>query len=409
MSLDVLINVNPKHSMMAMIEDGRLLEMQVETKTSQSLVGNIYKGKVRRVVAQMQAIFVDVGLSEPGFLSARDAGNAAKKSGADIEQLFKEGQIVWVQCVKDQVISDVGLPDKGIRLSTQLSLSTSNLVYLPNSSNIGASKKLGDYKQRQSYIDQLTDVQRQNSGGFVIRTGAKKLAAGKLHLLAERLIDRWNEVKDLMREMKEVGLVYQVPNLLESISQECFQIHANKLFLNKGSQELAEKIRKNIPSPALIIERVEFEEVNLLKEFSINEQLSEALSTKVKLSCGGSIVIEKTEALTSIDVNMGSAVEAKISEQELNMHAAKIIAQQLRLRNLSGIIIVDFISLRSEQEKRALLNCFAEYLENDPIRAEIHGMTTLGLVELTRERIKSSLDQQLAASELFAACRVNEH
>lgn len=426
MSVELLIHANPEQSAVALIDDGRLLELQIETERNRSLVGNIYRGRIRRVVPQMHAVFVDIGLPEAGLLRLNDAGKAANKTGSKIEQLFKEGQIIWVQCTKDALLSDAGLPDKGICLTTQLSLSSPSLIYFPNGHRITASKKLGNVDQRQTYIDQLQTSlamlqknqlekkQKQSTldvGGFIIRTNAQNLIEGQLLACAQKMTIDWQNVKESMRSAKHIGLVYQAPNLLERMIAELSSIVVKSLYLNQASHDTLDKVQKALitsSETSIKIESINIAESDLFKHFGLYEQIQAALLPKVDLTCGGSIVIEQTEALVSIDVNMGSAVQAGLTAKQVNLQAVQIIAEQIRLRNLSGIIIIDFISSHSPQapqDNKELLSTLAFHFSSDSVRTDVHGMTILGLAEVSRERVRTSLSRQLVTCALFSASK----
>ena len=398
MSIEALVSIGSELSFYALIEKGRLIEFQIDNRDLASKVGNIYRGKIRRIVPEMQAVFVDIGLPELGFLSL----NESIEKGHDIERRFRQGQTVWVQCIKDAVNNNVGLPQKSVRLSTKLSLSSACLVYFPYDNHTGASKKIGDETQRRLFVKHLRDLlqDKQRDGGFIIRTAARKLSTEKLLEAAENMLEDWNQVKLSMLEAKKPRLVYQAPHLVEQLMQDCVCLDIDKISLNQADQNLRLLFEQKLSGTDISLDVIDTDELMLLKQFEIDQQLKMAMSAKVDMENGGSVIIERTEALISIDVNMGSA--AYSSAQQVNLQAAKIIAEQIRIRNLSGIIIVDFINLNNQSARRELLENFSNYVSRDPIRTEVHGMTSLGLVELTRERSKLSLDQLLVTSTLFS-------
>lgn len=382
----------------ALFENGRLVDFLLETEGHRSKVGNIYRGKVRRVVPEMQAIFVDIGLSESGFLAARDAGNAANQNETDLKAIFREGQTVWVQVSKDSLQSIDGLETKGVRLSTELSIETAHIVYLPNNHSVRLSKQIEDEQQRKRYKEALENViaDKKIIGGFIVRSLLSEVAnAGDQSWLndAETLSSKWQVIKQAMQESKKIGLVHQSPNLIYRLIHYAKTEQVNCVF---GESSLKYFFETKEPSfEKFFKELTENELASKLSGYHFNEQLKQALEPLVKLPNGGSIVIEKTEALTAIDVNMGSAIQNHVSILSLNLAAAQTIAQQLRLRNLSGMIIIDFINMSTKKENDTLLKKIRQLMGEDSVRIQVYGYTRLGLIELSRERISLSLSSML--------------
>ena len=377
----------------AVLFDGdRLVSYFAETALNSSRVGNIYRGKVRRVVPMMQAVFVDIGLSEPGFLAARDAGKAANSNDVDLNDIFREGQVVWVQVTKDAVQSIKGLESKGVRLTTELSIDTSNLVYFPNNHAIHLSKKIQNNKQRQQLKQVLQNVvtEQHITGGFIVRSNVIVVENDSWVEDAKTLWSDWQDIKHAMRNAKKVGLAHQSSTL----SSRLLKIVATEKVENVVGVASAQSIfKEKVDDFKTLTESEITKELNTL---NFEEKLNQALVPLVELPKGGSIVIEETEALTAIDVNMGSAAENHLNALELNLMAAKVIAQQLRLRNISGMIIVDFINMATKVEQDSLLQKTRQLLSEDDVRVHVYGYTRLGLIELSRERIYPSLKNMVS-------------
>ncbi len=376
----------------ALFDDNRLVNYFVETPANSSQVGNIYRGKVRRVVPLMQAIFVDIGLSELGFLATRDAGKVANEANADLNAIFREGQIIWVQVSKDAVESIDGLESKGVRLTTELNIDTPSLVYFPNNHAIRLSRQIQGDERREQLKKSLQTlvIEQQMTGGFIIRSSVNDIADNSWLDAAGDLWSRWQEIKQSMRQSKKVGLAYQSSNLMSRLAQ---LIVIEKIESVAGVSSAQQFFQESaITFMALDVSRLTAELSNL----DFEKQLNQAMHPLVELPKGGSIVIEKTEALTAIDVNMGSAVQHQMSVLELNLIAAKVIFEQLRLRNISGMIIVDFINMATKKEKDRLLQEIHQLVSEDNVRVDVYGYTGLGLIELSRERIYPSLSNMVS-------------
>ena len=384
----------PEHIQAALLEDGELLEYHYETPNNRSRVGDIYRGKVRKVAPNMQAIFVDIGLDEPGLLAVRDAGSAAKKANVDLSSLFKEGQIVWVQAIKDGAVSYQGVTKKGLRLTTNLHLETAYIIYFPNNHHVNVSKKIVGYALRQSLKDELTqEIDRHGiQGGFIVRSLVAQIAKKSQRQWLSKvqpLYEQWQSIKVKMREAKKVGLIHQAPAIDVRLKRRCFLESIGKVSFSSELQESF--IDSSIESELVNVQQIH----KLWQENNVDEQLGVAMHSIVELVQGGSIVIEQTEALIAIDVNMGSAVHSGLSALQVNLHAASMIVRQLRLRNLSGIIIVDFINMDGKSERKILLDALRNACEQGDGLIQVLSYTKLGLIEMTRERTSLSLHQML--------------
>ncbi len=383
----------PGYVQAALLDDGELLEYYHETPNNRSKVGDIYRGKVRKVASNMQAIFIDIGLSELGFLAARDAGNAAKKHNADLCSLFKEGQIVWVQVTKDNAVSYQGVAKKGLRLTTELHLETDCVIYFPNNHHVHISKKIIDHELREDLKTELVQEKARHGiqGGFIVRSIVEQIAKNPHQSWlpnVETLWQEWQSIKLSMREAKKSGLIYQTPAIAARLKGRCYSEKVDRVSFF-GLKE------------SFVIDGVETENIDaqqmqkLWEENHIDKQLDVAMHSVVELAQGGSIVIEQTEALVSIDVNMGSAVHEGLSVLQVNLNAANLIVRQLRLRNLSGIIIIDFIDMDDKSERKVLFSALKKACEQGDGYSKVLSYTKLGLIEMTRERTTLSLRQML--------------
>jgi len=354
----------------ALFSGERLVQYFQQTPEKRSLVGNIYLGKVRRVVPKMQAVFVDIGLKETALLSARDIQTKVQKNLQDVLTGFYEGQKIWVQVCKDVLPTKAGLNNKGARVTTELSLETNNLVFLPDSSKITVSKKITDSRH-------------------IIRTTVNEAKDDDWLQDAAKLWEQWRQIQQAQLKATKVGLVYQsfglVGDLVNIAKQENIQSvqgveHVERYFDGANINYVAssdEEIQKQ------------------LKTLKFENQLNVALAAVVEIPTGGSITFDTTEALTVIDVNMGSAVNTGGNAYEVNINAAELIAQQLLLRKISGIVIIDFIRLSNKKERNRIVELMQNLFINDFVETNIYGFTRLGLFEISRERVTLDLHELL--------------
>jgi len=397
---EILINVTPRETRVAVVENGRLQELHLERTLSRGIVGNIFKGKVVRVLPGMQAAFVDIGLDKNGFLHAADiARNDPAFAGRPmrdvppIQELVHEGKSVYVQVLKDPIGS------KGARLTMELSMPSRNLVYLPNGFDIGISQKIESVDERER-LHALVAKQismHDLQGGFIIRTLAESASDDDIAndmLFQQRL---WGHVSSAMKDAAPASLIHEdVPLSLRTMRD---LVHDDLEKIRIDSRESFEKAREFAGDfmPELI-DKLEYYpgEQPLFGLYSIEQEIESAMHRKVMLKSGGDIIIDQTEAMTTIDVNTGSYVGRRNHEETLfktNLEAAIEIAHQLRLRNLGGIIIVDFIDMQSSKHKKQVLAALAVSIAKDRVKINITDISPLGLVEITRKRTRESLEQ----------------
>jgi len=386
MSEEILVNVTPQETRVAIIGAGVLQELLIEREASRGLVGNIYVGRVARVLPGMQSAFVEIGLERAAFLHVADIRNNDKP----IEKVLAEGQPLLVQVVKDP------LGTKGARLSTQISLAGRLLVYLPDDPHIGISQKIEDESGRAALRGRLKELlPADEKGGFIVRTLAETASEEELRADIEYLRGLWAAVRSRSQGAKAPLALYQDLSVAQRVLRDL--AGAPTLRVVVDSRENYQKLRafaeRYIPQLAGKIEHYAGERP-LFDLYSIEEEIEKALSRRVDLKSGGYLIIDQTEALTTIDVNTGGFVGGRTFDDTVfktNLEAAQAIARQLRLRNLGGIIILDFIDMQSDEHRAAVLEELKRALARDRTRVSVHGFSALGLVEMTRKRTRESL------------------
>lgn len=397
MSTEIFINVTPMETRVALVENGILQEIHLERFLKRGIVGNIYKGQVVRVLPGMQAAFVDIGLERAAFIHVAELTDRETETLEDITKLLKEGQSLVVQVTKDP------LGTKGARLTTQLSLPSRYLVYTPQTNHIGISLRIEDEQERerlkQAVLSCVSSEQQQETGGFIIRTAAE--GVNKKELLNDtRYLERlWGQVKDLIQKAAITSLIYEdLPLTLRALRD----------FMTPDTHKVYVDSRETYHKAQLFLQELMPELTNHLKHYTgetpifdihgIDQELEKALERKVTLKSGGYLVFDQTEAMTTIDVNTGGFVGHKNLEETIfktNLEAATSIARQLRLRNLGGMIIIDFIDMEDEEHRQQVLNTLLKELEKDHSKTNVLGFTELGLIQMTRKRTRESLEHTL--------------
>ena len=418
MTEELLVNVTPQETRVAVIENGGLQELHVERSGSRGIVGNIYKGKIVRVLPGMQATFVEVGLDRTAFLHAADMlphrgnGNAdisgeepasvRSEEVPDISHLVHEGQELVVQVAKDPIGS------KGARLTTQLSIPSRHLVLLPGSTHRGISQRIADIDERDR-LKQALDTALESSpmvGGFIVRTAAESLPGGDFLADIEFLQRSWQRIEQRMQSARAGELIHADLPLSLRVIRDLAREDVEKVRID--SRETFATVRQfAIDLLPDMVERIEYYpgERPIFDLYSVEDEVQRALDRVVLLKSGGSLVFDQTEAMTTVDVNTGGFVGRRNLEETLfktNMEAAQAIARQLRLRNIGGIIIIDFIDMVDQEHRRQVMRAFERALTHDRTRCHITDMSVLGLVEITRKRTRESLEQ--AMTESCPAC-----
>ena len=389
MSEEILINVTPQETRVAITGAGVVQELLIERAASRGLVGNVYMGRVARVLPGMQSAFVEIGLQRAAFLHVADI-REFREASKPIEKILAEGQPLLVQVVKDPIGT------KGARLSTQISIAGRLLVYLPNDPHIGISQKIEDETDRALLRDRLKELlPADEKGGFIIRTLAETAGEEELRADVEYLRSLWQDLKERSLGTEPPRLVYQDLSLAQRVLRDMVGGGTARVVVDsrENHQKLKAFAEHYMPQVAAKIEHYTGERP-LFDLYNVEDEIEKALSRRVELKSGGTLVIDQTEALTSIDVNTGAFVGGRNLDDTVfktNLEAAQAIARQLRLRNLGGIIIVDFIDMTSDEHRGAVLEEFKRALSRDRTRVTVNGFTALGLVEMTRKRTRESL------------------
>ncbi|WP_428609396.1 ribonuclease G [Sedimenticola sp.] len=396
MSEEILVNVTPPETRVAVIENGVVQEIIIERTQRRGLVGNIYKGKVCRVLPGMQAAFVDIGLERAAFLHASDISNGdTVSSDSNINALVREGAEVIVQVVKDP------LGTKGARLTTHISIPSRYLVFMPELNNLGVSQKIEDETERNRLREIVTGFFSDSSlsGNFIIRTAAEGVDEETLKSDIRFLTRLWHAIQDRMqtsppRQMIHEDLPLYLRSLRDLITADVERLRIDSRESWKKLTQFAEKL---IPDSPVKIEYYPGERP-IFDLYGVEDEIQKALEQKVVLKSGGYLIIDQTEAMTTIDVNTGAFVGHRNQEETIfktNMEAAQAICRQLRLRNLGGIIIIDFIDMVEEEHKRQVLRALEKSLAHDHAKTHITEVSSLGLVEMTRKRTRESLEHIL--------------
>ena len=435
MSAELLVNVTPRETRVALIESGVLQEIFIERAHRRGLVGNIYKGRVCRVLPGMQAAFVDIGLERAAFLHASDIADADARqvhdapasgedgsrpariepvsmlrNGAAITDLVHDGQEVLVQVIKDP------LGTKGARLTTHVSIPSCFLVYMPGGGTIGVSQRIEDEDERKRLREMVRDRAQHATGGgpppgdgadedrtpedgYIVRTAAEGCSDAVVAADMAFLRKLWTSVNAHAAAVNGPGIVHEDLTLVIRTLRELSATTIERVRID--SHETLERVLdftgRFLPEMSPRIE-LYTGEGPIFELYAVEDEIHKALHRKVQLKSGGHIVIDQTEAMTTIDVNTGGFVGHRNFEETIfktNLEAAQTIARQLRLRNLGGIIIIDFIDMGNEAHKRQVLRALEKALTRDHTRTHISNVSPLGLVEMTRKRTRESLEHVL--------------
>lgn len=399
MSGEVLINLTPMETRVAVVENGVLQEAFIERSRRRGIVGNIYKGKVVRVLPGMQAAFVDIGLERAAFIHVNEvvAPNANIDEHTTISHLLQEGQPLVVQVTKDPIAS------KGARLTTHLSVPSRYLVYMPDSPHTGVSQRIEDEGERERLKTLIETSQAamydEVPGGVIIRTAAEGVGQEELATDMHFLLRLWRKVDERRLNATPPALLYDDLPLFIRTLRDVLRADIERVRIDSRENyaKLKEFAKEFMPDVESCIEYYPGERP-LFDLYSVEDEIQKALGRKVQLKSGGYLVIDQTEAMTTIDVNTGGYVGHRNLEETIfktNLEAATAIARQLRLRNLGGIIIIDFIDMEELEHQRQVLRVLEKALERDHAKNKLTGVTELGLVQVTRKRTRESLEQTL--------------
>ncbi|MGB0466338.1 MAG: ribonuclease G [Pontibacterium sp.] len=404
MGEEILINFTPIETRVAVIENGMPQEIYIERVRRRGIVGNIYQGKVVRVLPGMQAAFVEIGLGRAAFIHVDDVlpqQSSTEKGQGSIAHLLREGQSLMVQVTKDPIGT------KGARLTTHLSIPSRYLVYMPGSEHIGVSQRIEDQAERsrlrntmQALLAELREEdETQAKGGFILRTVAEGVSEAELKEDIRFLCRLWRKIQRNLKGAKAPSVIYEDLPLNMRVLRDMAHDGLERIRIDSREtyQKATDFVQTLVPG---ITEKLEYYpgERPIFDLFNVEEEIQRALGRKVVLKSGGYLIFDQTEAMTTVDVNTGAFVGHRNLEETIfktNLEAATAIGRQLRLRNLGGIIIIDFIDMLDPDHQRQVLRTLERLLEKDHAKCKVTGVSDLGLVEMTRKRTRESLEHVL--------------
>ncbi|HJV44301.1 MAG TPA: Rne/Rng family ribonuclease [Bacillota bacterium] len=391
----VIVNSQYSQTRIAVLEEGKLVEFYIEQPSSLKLVGNIYKGKVADIRPGIQAAFVDIGIEKNAYLYIDDCLTTSQKekteSKPNIRELVTQGQDLLVQVTKEP--TDL----KGARLTTHLSFPGRFLVYMPNDRNIGISRRieLEEERERLREICQQLCVEEE---GVIVRTQAQGVCEEEIQADFLYLRQEWEKVKQIAKQAKSKSLIHQELGLIPKVARDLLNSEVSEWVIDSIPEyrNILSELDRSHPLQDKI--KLYQEQTSIFDAYQIEGEIEKALRRKVWLKSGGYLVIDQTEALTAIDVNTGKFTGNYNHEDTVfktNLEAAGEIARQLRLRDIGGIIIIDFIDMIKEASRDAVYRHLADQLKKDRTKSHLLGFTTLGLLEMTRKKIKQNLSDRL--------------
>ena len=399
---EILINTMAQETRVAIVENGGVQELHIERTLERGLVGNIYLGKVSRVLPGMQSAFIDIGLEKAAFLHVADMWRpqcefyAVDQPQVPIEKLIFQGQSLMVQVIKEPIGT------KGARLSTQISIAGRMLVLLPQDDHIGVSTRIEPIEHREQLRDKLTSIVKLLPGagnGFILRTNAEDASDAQLEEDVKYLRRIWEDISLKSKTLPPGSLLYKDVNLLQRVLRDLVteQTRSIKIDSEPDYEKLSEFGKRYMPAA---VEKLELfnRDRPIFDYFAIEEELVKAMQRRVELKSGAYLIIDQTEALTTIDVNTGGYIGARNFDETIfkaNLEATAEITRQLRLRNLGGIVIIDFIDMARDDHKQQVLEELIKQLNNDKVKTSVSGFSALGLVEMTRKRVRESLSHML--------------
>lgn len=398
---ELLMNITPQETRLAVVENGMLQELHIERSSNRGLVGNIYLGKISRVLPGMQAAFVDIGLEKAAFLHVSELlhketdniPNSRNSDYPDISRLICQDQTLVVQVLKDP------LGTKGARLTAQLTLPSRYLVMLPDDTHVAVSQRIESDEQKQRLKDIVEPLCEQYSVGFIVRTATETASLEAIESDAHYLNRLWKKIKQRKLRAAAGAMLYGDLDLATRAIRDMLHPGVEKIRIDsKENFQRVKDFMENLLPEA--IHKLEYYpgERPLFDLYNLDDEIQKALQNKVELKSGGHIVIDQTEAMTTIDVNTGTFVGKRNQEETIfktNLEAAVSLARQLRLRNLGGIIIIDFIDMNNNEHKRQVTRILEKALSKDHARTHISEVSSLGLIEMTRKRTRESLEHVL--------------
>jgi ribonuclease G len=411
---EILVSASPQESWVALLEDGRLVELMYDRPDQNRLVGDIFLGRVDAVLPGIQAAFVNIGTEKAGFLHASDldyeedddngenGGRRRSRKDVPIQDVIRPGQDVLVQVTKEPIGT------KGPRLTTQISIPGRFLVYMPGSSHVGVSRKIEERGERARLRKLAKEIVPRDSGGVIVRTVGEELNQNTFEREFRRLLQAWKEIQKKAETVEAPALVRGEAKLISGVIRDLFSDKFDSLTVD--NREIHDEITgylKRVDPELLSRLHLYTEPLPLFDRYGVEEEIYLAFQKQVELPSGGYIVVEPTEALVSIDVNTGRYTGKKKKDPEhtilkTNLDAAREIAKQLRLRDIGGIVVCDFIDMESQKNRDRVLHELRSHLGRDRARTKAFEVSELGLVEMTRQRVRPSLFQAL--TETCAAC-----
>jgi ribonuclease E len=396
----MLVHADPRGTQIAVVEDGLIVEHYVTRARDRSLVGNVYLGRVRNVLPGMEASFVDFGESRNGVLYASEVGIAGDEGEEvpRIETVLRSGQAILVQVTKDPMRS------KGARLTALVSIAGRHLVLVPGAQSLGVSRRLGDAERTR--LRDLGQELRPDGHGLIVRTAAQGAQRPDLERDLERLLAAWKEIEAKQRRSNPPALLYEEPELELRVVRDLFNRDISRCIIDDPVLEetLRSYVRATTPD---LDHRLELYEgpLPIFEEHRVVEQIRKSLDRKVWLPSGGHIVIDRTEAMTVVDVNTGKFVGRSNLEETVfrtNKEAAVEVARQLRLRDIGGIIVIDFIDMEDARNREELVATFRRVLDQDRSRTQVFDISALGIVQMTRKNVSTGIVE--AFSDLCPHC-----
>ena len=396
MTEDILINFAPQETRVAVMYQGAVQELHIERTASRGLVGNIYVGRVVRILPGMQSAFINIGLERTAFLHVADIWEPRNAGAAvrPIERVLFEGQNILVQVIKDPIGT------KGARLSTQISIAGRMLVYLPQEKHIGISQRIESEAEREALREKISQlIPQDEQGGFIVRTMAEGATEEALVSDICYLRKLWSDIQVQSKTQAPPSMLYQELSLGLRVLRD---------FVNPETQSIIIDSRENFQKLSTFADEYTPAVVPLLNHYQgerplfdlhgVEDEIQKALARRVELKSGGYLIIDQTEAMTTVDINTGAFVGHRNLDDTIfntNIEATQAIARQLRLRNLGGIIIIDFIDMSNEDHRRRVLHSLEQALSKDRVKTSINGFSQLGLVEMTRKRTRESVEHVL--------------
>jgi ribonuclease G len=412
MKREILINGNPRETRVAIIEDDQLVELLVDRPDARRSVGDIYVGKVEAVLPGIQAAFVDIGTEKSAFLhasdlvyaedepeepddengdddeSAENGGRRGRSKAPPIQDVIKKGQEILVQVSKEPIST------KGPRVTAQVSLAGRFLVYMPFASRVGVSRKIGDRAERQRLREMVQQVLPADSGGVIVRTVGEDATQATFERELNTLINQWKRIKKKTHFVRSPALLHRETSLARGLMRDLFSEKVESVTVDSKQihNEITEYLKGIAPE---LLDRIKLydEPVPLFDKAEIETEIRDLFKRRCDLPSGGYLVIEPTEALVSVDVNSGRYTGKKDPEKTIlrtNLEAAREVARQIRLRDIGGIIVCDFIDMESRQNRDRVLQELRTHLGRDRARTKAFQVSELGLVEMTRQRVRQS-------------------